>query len=610
MDFSKINLSSYVPAMPYKVRELLDKATNMVMNYTETEAKVVEATNDEPWGPSGKLLQELSQLSYSYEHFTELMGMLWKRCFGQEKKFWRRTYKSLLVLIYLIKNGSDKVVTSAREHLYDLKSLESYSHHDEQGKDQGINVRHKIKEIVEFIQDDDRLREERKKAKTNRDKYVGVGSNTSTTRYGDSWNDYDDSNSASGSSNTTKKKDFVELDGRWRSTNPSIFEEGFNKAEDLAHKMKELVLDQRRPSHEYSPDISDDEGRYSKKSDFHDTPWNEQKNDHQSKPKETNFEVRKPSLTTNDTQPSSQTRVGLIRLSSTTNKKPQTIPQIPTSVPPQAPVGDLLGDDDGFTPYVQAPSVKSPIDDDFGQFHEAPNIPTKQVISPINTVQPSLWPTATATTTTPSLPASSLLFDPFESLEQTTSTSSNLVQPIDPSSTSLFTTSNVTSSNDLDLFMMPTQTTQQSSIFFPAQQQQQQQQQSFGRPPMFQQQQQSMMFAQTQQQQFNKPNNNVFNAVFPDSSPAVAQSQQLANMEKQNTWTSAQGKIDISLNNLIPHTRGDPHKNSLPLNQLTSPTSPTNSDFSSLMMMNNNTQSIFSNSTLPMNGSGNRPILK
>ncbi len=72
MDFSKINLSSYLPTMPYVVRELFDKATNIVMNYTETETKVVEATNDESWGPSGKLLQELSQLTYSYEHYNEV----------------------------------------------------------------------------------------------------------------------------------------------------------------------------------------------------------------------------------------------------------------------------------------------------------------------------------------------------------------------------------------------------------------------------------------------------------------------------------------------------------------------------------------------------------
>lgn len=75
-----------------------------------------------------------------------------------------------------MKNGSERVVTSAREHIYDLRSLESYTFVDENGKDQGVNVRHKIRDLIEFIQDDDRLREERKKAKKNKDKYIGMSS--------------------------------------------------------------------------------------------------------------------------------------------------------------------------------------------------------------------------------------------------------------------------------------------------------------------------------------------------------------------------------------------------------------------------------------------------
>lgn len=35
-------------------------------------------------------------------------------------------------------------------------------------------VRQKVKDIIDLIQDDDRLREERKKAKKNKDKYTGV----------------------------------------------------------------------------------------------------------------------------------------------------------------------------------------------------------------------------------------------------------------------------------------------------------------------------------------------------------------------------------------------------------------------------------------------------
>lgn len=43
-----------------------------------------------------------------------------------------------------MRNGSERVVTSAREHIYDLRSLENYTFTDENGRDQGINVRHKV----------------------------------------------------------------------------------------------------------------------------------------------------------------------------------------------------------------------------------------------------------------------------------------------------------------------------------------------------------------------------------------------------------------------------------------------------------------------------------
>ncbi|XP_063044826.1 clathrin interactor 1-like isoform X2 [Engraulis encrasicolus] len=170
----------------WKVRELVDKATNVVMNYTEIESKVREATNDDPWGPSGQLMGEIARSTFMYEQFPEVMNMLWTRMLKDNRKNWRRVYKSLLLLAYLIRNGSERVVTSAREHLYDLRSIESYHCTDENGKDQGINVRQKVKELIELVQDDDRLREERKKAKKNKDKYIGVSSeNSGGFRYSD-----------------------------------------------------------------------------------------------------------------------------------------------------------------------------------------------------------------------------------------------------------------------------------------------------------------------------------------------------------------------------------------------------------------------------------------
>lgn len=63
------------------------------MNYTEVEIKVREATNEEAWGPHGSTMQEIAQYTLSYEHYSEVMGVIWKRLFQQEKECWRSIYK-------------------------------------------------------------------------------------------------------------------------------------------------------------------------------------------------------------------------------------------------------------------------------------------------------------------------------------------------------------------------------------------------------------------------------------------------------------------------------------------------------------------------------------
>ncbi|XP_027204495.2 clathrin interactor lqfR isoform X2 [Dermatophagoides pteronyssinus] len=174
----------------WKVRDLYDKATNIIMNYTEVEAKVREATNDEAWGPTGRQMQEIAQHTFTYEYYPEVMNMLWKRMIQENMYNWRRTYKSLQLLNYLVINGSERVVTSAREHIYDLRRLENYTFIDELGKDQGINVRQRAKLIIELIQDDEKIRQERKKAKQYKDKFVGVSNQSSySDRDRDSWSD-------------------------------------------------------------------------------------------------------------------------------------------------------------------------------------------------------------------------------------------------------------------------------------------------------------------------------------------------------------------------------------------------------------------------------------
>lgn len=124
-------------------------------------------------------MQEIAQHTFTYEYYPEVMNMLWRRMIQDNVYNWRRTYKSLQLLNYLVINGSERVVTSARERIYELRRLENYTYIDELGKDQGINVRHKAKVLIELIQDDEKVRQERKKAKGYKDKFIGVSSEAS-----------------------------------------------------------------------------------------------------------------------------------------------------------------------------------------------------------------------------------------------------------------------------------------------------------------------------------------------------------------------------------------------------------------------------------------------
>lgn len=66
----------------------------MVMNYTEAESKVREATNEDPWGPTGPQMAEIAHMTYQYDAFPEVMSMLWKRMLQDNKNAWRRVYKA------------------------------------------------------------------------------------------------------------------------------------------------------------------------------------------------------------------------------------------------------------------------------------------------------------------------------------------------------------------------------------------------------------------------------------------------------------------------------------------------------------------------------------
>lgn len=85
------------------------------------------------------------------------------------------------------------MIDDVRSHLSLIKMLRQFHYIDANGKDQGINVRNRSKELSDLLSDVERIRTERKKARANKKKYGGVEggaglgggmSSSSGSRYG------------------------------------------------------------------------------------------------------------------------------------------------------------------------------------------------------------------------------------------------------------------------------------------------------------------------------------------------------------------------------------------------------------------------------------------
>jgi len=74
--------------------------------------------------------------------------------------------------------GSENVVIYFRDNLYIIKTLKEFQYIDEDGKDQGANVRQKAKDITALLMDESRLREARRQRAQMRDRMIRGGGDT------------------------------------------------------------------------------------------------------------------------------------------------------------------------------------------------------------------------------------------------------------------------------------------------------------------------------------------------------------------------------------------------------------------------------------------------
>jgi len=131
------------------------------MSYSPMELKVREATNNDPWGASSTLMDEIARGTEDYEEYSKLFSMVWKRV--TDKEHHMHVKKALLLIEYLLRHGADRFVVDARRREFDIKRLQKYSRYVE-GEDVAYDIRSKAKAVHALLTDDIELAKARSQA--------------------------------------------------------------------------------------------------------------------------------------------------------------------------------------------------------------------------------------------------------------------------------------------------------------------------------------------------------------------------------------------------------------------------------------------------------------
>ncbi|KAM0265643.1 hypothetical protein ACHAQJ_000077 [Trichoderma viride] len=156
--------------------KVMRSVKNVTKGYSHAQVKVRDATSNDPWGPTGTQMSEIAQMTFNTStEFYDIMDMLDKRL-NDKGKNWRHVLKALKVLDYCLHEGSELVVTWARQSIYIIKTLREFQYIDEEGRDVGQNVRVAAKELTALILNDERLRAERSDRKSWKSRVMGLDS--------------------------------------------------------------------------------------------------------------------------------------------------------------------------------------------------------------------------------------------------------------------------------------------------------------------------------------------------------------------------------------------------------------------------------------------------
>ncbi|TQE03242.1 hypothetical protein C1H46_011143 [Malus baccata] len=157
-------------------KEKIKTARLVLTDVTPAQLLTEEATDGNPLSPDTRTLGSISKAAFELDDYTRIVEILHKRLVKFERKNWRVSYNSLIVVEHLLTHGPESVAVEFEIDKDVIEQMGSFQHIDEKGFNWGLALRKKSGRILKLLEKGPLLKEERDRARKLTRGIQGFGS--------------------------------------------------------------------------------------------------------------------------------------------------------------------------------------------------------------------------------------------------------------------------------------------------------------------------------------------------------------------------------------------------------------------------------------------------
>ncbi|XP_050216401.1 uncharacterized protein LOC126667464 [Mercurialis annua] len=143
---------------------------------SQAELLAEEATNSSAWGPDARTMTKIAEASYEVDDYWKIVDVLHKRFHNVDWKEWRQSYKSLILLEFLLTHGPEEFAEQFQSDSDAIEELGTFNYVDDKGFNWGDIMQKRSNNIINLLHGGVTLKEARLKALQITKEIQGFGS--------------------------------------------------------------------------------------------------------------------------------------------------------------------------------------------------------------------------------------------------------------------------------------------------------------------------------------------------------------------------------------------------------------------------------------------------